>query len=330
MNTERKEEMKKWEIYQHRSIQLGRRLLREARKNPKRAKDYAMEHWNFTEAAWDELMSRRDPFFAAIALSSMNEGFDEMDLPCAAMEFAHLMVGCPTLFIEDGGLLEMLNRSKFDIEASVLGSPWPVFSVCPPTGLKIEGVEIRPFLFKLCSQKESRQHIVNVLEFVGVKAHADGAETLMAQIQIGEVGWCDDWSSYIDRLNSQEGFLEIKGSTGDTSRHTRDLKLHSRLATALLVYVRAFPSMVREGFPKGVKERDRKFGAQGQTMRGKLKGISIRGLYQDGGGRAPCLVRAHFRSLHDERYKRDVDGGVRIIEVREHARGADIEPYTAA
>ena len=324
--------MKKWEIYQHRTIQVGRRLLREARKNPKYAKRYAMEHWNFTETAWNELMSRGDPFYAAVGLSSLNEGFDEMDLPCAALEFAHMKAGCPTLFIEDGGLLEMLNRSRFDIESSVLGSPWPVFSVSAPVGLRIEGIEIKPFLFKLCSQKESRQHIVNVLNSMGAKAEGSGDDSLMAQIQIGEVGWCDDWSSYVERLNSPEGFTEIKGSSGDvaTSRMTRDLKLHSKLATALLVYVRAFPSMVREGFPKGVKECDRKFGAQGQTMRGRLKGISVRGLHEEGGGRAACLVRRHFRSLHDDRYRRDADGSVRIIEVREHARGGDIEPYTAA
>lgn len=100
--------------------------------------------------------------------------------------------------------------------------------------------------------------------------------------------------------------------------------VYVKLATSLFCYMRAFPECVVPGIPSDMSIKEMMHGGP----KNRRTGFTIKAPIDAATGRALHLRRGHFRSLHDERFKRNDDGSIKIVWVRESVVGGKIDPYT--
>lgn len=89
----------------------------------------------------------------------------------------------------------------------------------------------------------------------------------------------------------------------------------AKLWFGLQCYIRAFPECVHDGFPKEMKLKESK--EHKDTSHQITISLSRKVSHNEHGQRVTHWRKGHFRSLRDERYKRNEDGTVKIVWVRD-------------
>lgn len=282
-----------------------------------------------------------DPFWTVVlacTLSEQNHTNEFYNFPMAALVWRWRKFNSPTVFPDNESLIDILHSSRLAIKPSSLKPRWPVFSFSPPLGAMMDKIKLFPFLFSVSSGVDQMNDMQNMLNDCPVPTKFDFSNTrpteeMKAYISIDDgcgLAWNTDFLKFIEVLNSGEDFEEIKGldKSENTAERNKSIRAHAKLAVMLLVYAQAFPESVAYGFPSGFPEADAKFGGKGHGARGRITGIKILAPIDTATGRALHLRRGHFRSLHDERFKRNIDGSIKIVWVRESVIGGKIDPYT--
>jgi hypothetical protein len=270
-------------------------------------------------------------------------------------EFEWERRGHPIYFVQDESLVHMLWKAKMALEVEDLGELPKSFVVAWPKGIVVNGQKLRSFLVTICSRNERQvtadrfgdkyldsQH-AELVSPPGEKLVDNDAICLhMAYSDIGEQSaqraafyrFSMPGKFVSDCLKSSEDMHETLGTYGkglipySLPLNADDWKTqytYAKLVTHLLVYMRACPDAVRQGWPDQFKPRD----ISGPWKRqAKPTGIGLpTGFRQSHGHGSP---EPHWRTWYFRRHPRRRDGTRKSGPVFVHGTvvGREVDPHT--
>lgn len=130
----------------------------------------------------------------------------------------------------------------------------------------------------------------------------------------------------IERLSHPEGLRTMAitspydiAPTEDDATHMRDLLMR---IVKVCIYICAFPDLLIPGWPEGVQT------SQVILPRVQRHSHEIRLPKESKRGVAMHLREGHFRALAHERFHRDTNGNIRIVQVNPAVVGGKVDPKT--
>jgi len=240
-----------------------------------------------------DAIRRKNIFDIGVALYEEQCKLDRSFSMCFAWERVFRMKGSKTIFIKDATLPEVLYKSKLKVSFASMVEKDILFSYSPVSGQKINGHEIFPFIFS-ATTSTIRPFLSIVMDMRASGNTCAGIAEEIYETGINNDGLCEE------------------------------TRVHFKLGVSILCYMQAFPECVVPGIPSDMSIKEMMHGGQ----KNKRTGFTIKAPIDIATGRALHLRRGHFRSLHDERFKRADDGSIKIVWVRESVVGGKIDPYT--
>lgn len=213
-------------------------------------------------------------------------------------------------FLETERLVQCLYRAKIRLCGGTLKAPVPAFAVAVPEKLKIDGLEIGPFVVSWSDEAE-RKGITRKMskragipiDYVGDPRFPDSWRlSVVSREGYGYSASCIPQTLLARALEVPiSEFASVIGDMGEMAHVTlsgdesRRQAVQVRLACALMAYLEALPSATVDGMPGSVKRRDIEGRA---TMR--ISTMTVRepeGMRLERGG--ACT---HYRSWYFRRY----------------------------
>lgn len=248
-------------------------------------------------------------------------------------ESLYFYSGFETLYVEPG-VVEMIAGAKFDTDfeqsIKVTRGIGKAFSIAYPEGMYCSNTLLRPTLVTSHTPREYLARAAVDLRAMGLSAARsslsvdtdDGTlQTLDTPLLCTLIRHAE--GHLITRSGSQDTYEEImQGSCDLTLCGTRDMtqednyicNLHLNMSQRVLSYLAAFPESLREGFPRSMAEGNSiaaRIVATAKTR--NARNISLPARFRN--TPTPHFRHGHFRTLRDERFKRNVDGTPRVIYV---------------
>lgn len=209
--------------------------------------------------------------------------------------------GRPTYFIEKESIVSLLIGSSFDVlyDEIVIPNNKETLCVSFPCKMRIPPVVIRKASNMLLIAMQGEN------DTVGETCHMErwkGVQKLSDDIPRDYDG---KWTEDKKKLFGKASILILK----------------------FLVYIQAFPDLIRPGYPDVTKNRMKKYHAN-SGIGAYTIGINKTDEDHVNASRSMHLRCGHFRALRHEKFKRDAKGNVRITWVRASIVGGKIDPYT--
>jgi hypothetical protein len=249
---------------------------------------------------------------------------------CVIDELGQIQQGNHAIFIEDMKLLEMIETANFEIDAESFDTPHESFLVCFPRESGLPGClvtyqdfEKRQGVLNKINKEHGHNLQLNRADYYALCInHSTGEAASRAAIPVDKIPEClaspEDMSESIGNFDM---LLVSELSDEDKAIQHRLL----RIVAGLSVYARAFPGAIRSGYPSeaGKKLRDRYLPSPEVSTAQAPKRTG------SGTERKEHYRTWHFRTLRDDRYKRDKDGRPKIVFVRDTIVGGEVIPETA-
>jgi len=284
------------------------------------AEDYPIRPW--PKSAIKEMRYR--------ALMSLKEGsIREVDgrvqaantkyVRTTLVQLDWLGLGCPTIFIETPSLFNMLMNCSLDIHHDELFIP--IIDSAPPLKFRDKsydsdkgmpavsfalpvGVDMDPFC-------------------LGRAPHTNGnwAYFVISRMRYG--------LGMYSTATADDNFQHLLTSGGDrengmAQKHGDQLDKSWRLYAAILLYMRAFPNLIEKGPPGNTLPLERR-----SIIKAASSIVTISVPLELKNSPSPHIRRFHFRTLRDERFRRNLDGTARVVAVRQSIIGDISQSRTA-
>jgi hypothetical protein len=231
------------------------------------------------------------------------------------------------IFVATKELVELLDTAKFDICVESFVAPHPVFLLALPKETGLPGC-----LVLVQTPAERTKSMEKANKKYGVLVASPRPESVLSlNYTLGSTSFrvCAPLRLIPECLRGPQQMDAAIGRL--PGRDTLDLTPAElqiqykllRLVCATCIYIRAFPEVLRAGYPStvtGTVKDQYMPAAKPFTVH-----APVRGHHE---GPREHYRRWHFRSLRSERYKRDADGHVRVVLVRETLVGGKIVPET--
>lgn len=305
--------MKKYRLYKSNSEKLGQGIKSIMKKRGQAILAKTMKQFwdiDFTKLKKDAIESA-DSFTVGYEIGMAASTIDENTKRVLIVEKIARDNSNKTIFVESQDLIEALVRSKIKVDKSVLIAQKPdPFLISVACGTIVDGVEIRPFIF-----------MVDGGMFPGLTAKSNTIDN------VGYVMGVEDAESpQTENLYSCFSYeqLENNFSGKEKTKWDRICSVHAKLGYSLYCYMKAFPECVVSGAPSSVSVKEIFHGGRSN----RLTPFKIAAPIDSSTGVALHLRRGHFRSLHDKRFKRNQDGSIKIVWVKDTVVGGKIDPYT--
>lgn len=243
-------------------------------------------------------------------------GEDDLASLSACIDLCWLRDGCPTIFIDSTAVLDMLIACNIDILYEEIYLP--IFegeSPGNPISMFREGKN--PFSVSEGSISFAIPSGGCVRPFcVGRVPNAYGGWAYMISIRLGWASvmhsFCTDNTDFQKHLNGGSFQKDVDINPEESAEITNCW----RLFAATLLYMAAFPHLIKNGPPSDTTPLERRSILKGSD---RISTISLPPEVRN--APSPHLRRFHFRTLRAERYRRNVDGSPRVIAVRQAVIG---------
>lgn len=278
---------------------------------------------------------------------TMPEAYHSLDAAILMDEFQWQRKGGTIYFPESPFLLEMLWRSKMQVDPDYLLEFPESFVVSWPNGTVINGLELPPILVNYASFNDRNEVFVEFrdkylssntertaspgtdkdsrnlhISYLNEEFHGPNGESMYNRSSVPK-------EKVVSLLTSDEALHEIGGYKGHgvEKLSPEDIKMQwtiSRMLLHLLVYMQARPDSVIPGWPDKVKERDFTTKQNPEAMPTVIKSPIPR----DGSGHAS--PEAHWRNAHFRSYPERKDGTRRkgVVFVTGCLVNAEVDPNT--
>jgi hypothetical protein len=304
--------MSRYQVYKYQTEKIGRSLIKKG-DSAKQIKAIANSIAKDCGAPFQKVMDsiKEKDFlqlgmFAAFGMQHRaQEDPDGIDALArvAVTEMHHFDSGRKVLFVPDESLLIALYESCLTVDfASLKSNSDEVYAFAPHIGLVLDELEIKPFIF-------STDMALDGSIMLNVTCNGDKDNPIADIFE-------DEYKELVGKR-----FPLTKHHKGETFT---SLSVYLKLATSLFVYMRAFPECVKPGIPSDMSITEMVHGGP----KNKRTGFTITAPIDRATGTTLHLRRGHFRSLHDQRFKRNEDGSIKIVWVRDTVVGGKIDPYT--
>lgn len=285
----------------------------------------------------------------ALTYFMRNAPRDTMAMEATTFAYEHqvLSAGNHIVFPESPRLMAMLEKARFDIDPASFALPFDYSTIAFPAGVEYHGVKLPGCLVVLDSTAGQKKIIDKFLRFVGEKPIGDdeipvgdevhlvtefstigAAGNVLCSIPLsgltGVLHSFSEFRAYMDKVT-----IPVSGTSAPTwaEKRTEWAVLHA--ICALGVYMRAFPAMLKDGFPAQMSDSG---GRYLPKFKGAMLGVpeELRGA--GGTHESPVMHYRtwYFKSLMAPRFKRGPDGKPRIIYVRDTIVNAAVNPHTAS
>lgn len=221
--------------------------------------------------------------------------------------------GKPVIFLESADLVRGLWETNYKIDFDSICLPMNVLSFSFPDDVEIEGMKLPPVIF----------HKMPTLDG-GIRV----SSVVRERFSYGQVTTiCNQ--EHLERVMKYEDLAEIPRTDFEVQFNEKDSKLHAvlfRLCIGICSYISAFPGCLRKGLPEAINYRD------SRILLAELNRVSpvTLGLHERFRQSPSAHFRAgHFRTLRDDKYKRNPDGTYRTVWVSEAYVAGKIDAYTA-
>lgn len=285
-----------------------------------------------------------------------------LDIKNLIDEYAYHKNNDPTLFVESEKLVELIYKSKFDVLTNEIKLPiGNVISIAFPQNLKLGGVDVHGCLFgkynrlkafeQMCNElncqywlsEKNKLNLKNEDQFAIIIKYkdADGSPiTVRSEFSSEEIQKTLNSDEYIleriknfhDDSPQPDIPLSLQGFAKQLMDFTYDLNIDDahrinvalRACLGLCVYASAFPDAIQEGLPGQWKFKQVGF-PQTLSRNNVFNLLAPKTTHK-----TPEMHwrTFHFRSLRDKKFKRNKDGSVRIIFVRDTIVGGKLTPYS--
>lgn len=230
-----------------------------------------------------------------------------------------LVSGKPTLFVESAELVQQIYACGVKLDYEGICLPGDVLAISFPEDTVVEGFPLPPCLF--------HKAFVPAQLSVSGTDHVRYGITIRSGFGIHEVSGvrCQEHLDQVLKGNCEPSWTGW-GETVLDSEERRRMAVLFRLVLGLSAYLSAFPETIRAGFPTAIKARDLK------ALKRTLSEAPPSVLTQHSKFRN--TPSAHFRTwffrtLRDERYRRNPDGSFRTVFVSPtFVGGKDLDPST--
>lgn len=252
--------------------------------------------------SWDNLFQVVEGFYANVS---------------ADVEYRWDRSGKPVYYVE-GGLLDKIERLGLDVQTSDL--PFGVWAFS--TG------KLPPWLFSVCTHPDPGSHHLSVMSSAEhfrisivsrlklYKAHRAFTDADEVSVLTGK--------DIVEMLQySSDGLIEscLWESPLETGED-QELRRMLKISLGLILYMKAFPGSVREGFPEIMKLRERRYARNAGHKRVHVVSDWLLGV-------SPHRRCGHLRVLRDARFLRLPDGSARVIWVKEAiVKRHEVKPTT--
>jgi len=238
--------------------------------------------------------------------------------------------GRPIIYVNDKYLIEMMYKSKLEIVPESLHVPFGgLVSFAFPKGTKIDGVEIDGCLFGEMDLEDYRQKCLDELKpYYGNNVHFENQDYIKGYRGKSVYLVCMAKHSYVEGMPAQlriwfkkedsvnivnEGWVENNLVNEELIKdyEFKKQRVMFRLCYALCIYMSTFPDVIKDGFPEDY--------SQEKEYRIKCpnpKTLIIHGTLGTHASPHTHFRRWHFRSLVNEKYKRNPDGSIRTVFVK--------------
>ncbi len=259
------------------------------------------------------------------------------------LDAIYLAHGSPTIYVKDIDLVGMLLDAKFDADdESLFVRDLFVFSLAVPfIGNKGKGLRVAPMAVftgtKAPQQVDISPYTANGFPFVGSNEKENGKKGVIF-FTSGEAYGLHGLSVTVP-FGSAATLLDLRnldalpGEAEAYPERPAANELHSRSARflfAVMIYLQAYPDRLVEGYPTDSKKKEVAYHLKPKPFSvsfPEAKHFTRRTAAQTG-PRATHFRRMHFRTLRDERYKRNPDGSPKVIAVSASVVSGK-ETYTA-
>lgn len=188
-------------------------------------------------------------------------------------------------------LLRQIKRANFDID--IIRSPQNTMSFAIPEGTVIDGIPIVPCIFAT--------DVEDVCLVARLPNDQEGYSVMTSKRnRLGRFLSDDDY--FMDQSLEWDNYQL-------TDEESRLMRSYLRLFCGILVYMRCFPERTMDGAPDDGYSEGREF------ERGSIHHVACPSLER--GEVGAHYRRWHFRTLRDDRYKRDEYGDCRIVFVND-------------
>jgi hypothetical protein len=240
------------------------------------------------------------------ALGSPEDGELRIGIMSLLAESIWFTSGKPVVFLENSSLVQGLYDTSYRIDFDSFNLPINPVSFSFPENCIIDGFKLPPILL----------HQSDGLIISSVREDFGSCRTVVF----------NDQPTLDKALRSHES-VKYQGEYAIAFTE-EESKIHSILLKVCLgsvAYMLAFPDCIRKGLPSGMKDRDARIISNTVNK----KNTSTLVLHKRFASSTSAHFRTgHFRTLRDERFKRNPDGSCRIVWVTDTYVSGKIEPYT--
>jgi hypothetical protein len=255
--------------------------------------------------------------------------FCEMQLAATVMDEVTQWAENRVVFVETAELAELIEKANFDICEESFFTPHQAFAICFPTEMNLPGCVV------LCQGPEERQRAIDRINRKygpDIRIHTPRPERVLSMNYVVErvsfricvpVRLIPESLKGPKQMEDAIGFLDGRDSIALPPEQLKAQHRLLRLICGLCVYIRAFPEALRAGYPAEMTKEVK------DPYMPTAKPFTIHAPVRHGHeGPREHYRKWHFRSLRDERYKRDAEGRVRIVFVRDTIVGGKVVPET--
>jgi hypothetical protein len=204
------------------------------------------------------------------------------------MEYGWVQTGRKVIYVESKELVSTVAHASFNVDTISL--PHPFVAMLFPNDARPEGVSMPPVLlgtFLFDNQGNPMQSVGLAMQDV----HDDR-----------------EYISIVRPSDTKDFLHGRKGYNSTWIEHRLSV-----IAARLCVYLKVFPDALVEGLPEGMKTREIR--AHKNKNRGEVETSTIQLATRLRGSPIAHYRHGHFRTLRDERFRKNPDGTNRVVYV---------------
>lgn len=243
--------------------------------------------------------------------------------------------GRKTIFVDSATLPEMVYsipiRGGFD---HILPRWKGIRAFAFPNGAKVNGVELPGALFSFMDGEERHRLVDRYLETYCLEdvhlSSRDMAPAIRLSSNVNQFSYhtavpLEDLNEmlsdpdWLDRHKIHDILYEV----AYTEKERLIQSTVIRVVLGIIAYATAFPEALREGLPKAKPKELGKI-----VLEKNFNPMTLTGPSAEHSHRAMHFRQGHFRVLANQRFKRDENGQIRVVYVREAIVGGKLEAQT--
>ena len=242
--------------------------------------------------------------------------------------------GKPVLFLESQELIDLIYSATYDIDFEHVCLPGDIMSFSFPEGSRLEGVTLEPCILHRVREEGNNNHeslsIKDIIEQQDVIVLNPSSTRISCTFREGfmnhRAGVMTCQAHLDAALNPKPENPNFPSEFSDYE--ARQFSVTLRLVLGTCAYISAFPECLTPGFPKNMQSRNERLLSKELT---RTKPVTLKMHHRFTGSPSAHPRVAHFRTLKDDRYKRNPDNTYKVIFIDKtfvKGRAKDVDPKT--